>query len=174
MTLVPLLLAALLAAPPVAAAKAATAPASKALVDRFMAAVEAELRTPAGRAEALRQAGPGAAILGRAQACVGPQVLASGTPLLRRAAAQFGQDKLQKLVDFYGSPDFPRYKALSSRDRTGHRLSPAEQADERRILARYPIKEFRVKAEGVMRQALAEPKVIEAIAACAARSRAAR
>ena len=130
------------------------APASDALIDRFMAVIpdSNELRNPQwdldpAQVTRLTELNPDRdadieAVRHAYRGCTSPTAAAVTLRLFRDTAGGLGDEKLGRLIAFYQSEDFTALRAISERGEAGETLSEADMAEAERITSYYPVREY--------------------------------
>jgi hypothetical protein len=142
---------------------AEAAPPSDALIDRFMAALPqpdppgAPAPSP-GEVARLETLNPGKSalirpILDAYEACAAAESRTQAVALVRQVARALGEAKLLRLTEFYEGPNFVAFEALGARITKGEEVPAAEKAEFERLIAAYPLSDFR---ETMMRVALSD------------------
>jgi hypothetical protein len=157
------------------------APPSEALVDRFMAALPPDRRAlptapSAEEVERLEALNPGKSaeirpILEAYQACAAAESKTQALALLRDVARALGEAKLLRLTSFYEGPDYLAFAALGDRISKGADVSAAEKAEFERLVAEYPLNDFRDTMMKVAMDDAAKLGASEKFAKCSAASK---
>jgi hypothetical protein len=169
-----------------APAEAPTAPASEALVERFMtvipeadrlnqvdrAADPQELarlgRLNAGRSDEIRP------VLEAFAACQSPINNELARTGLRAVARSLGDARLSRLIAFYQSDDFRRLDAIVQRANRGESMTAADEVEAARIMEAYSVADFNATMERVLTETyLARQDEMAALTRCEEEKRAA-
>ena len=130
------------------------APASDALVERFMAVIPDSnaLRNPQwdidpAQVTRLTELNPDRAVDIEAvretyRRCTSPTAAAVTLRLFRDTAGGLGDEKLGRLIAFYQSEDFTKLRGISERGEAGETLSEAGMAEAERITSAYPVRDY--------------------------------
>lgn len=154
MSPVALLLAALAALSAQVAEPPVIAPASDALVDRFLTVIpdadelrNAQWDVDAGQVARLTELNPDrgediAAVRESYRRCTSPAAATVTLRLLRDTARGLGEEKLGRLIALYQGSDFLALSRIAERGEAGETLSDADIAEATRITAAYPVREY--------------------------------
>ncbi len=135
-----------------AIAQSVPAPPSEAAIQRFLASLPPD--PLAGRAEPdpeqlrkLTTLNPGKAaqvkaILGDFDGCISAAAAAGARRMLRSVALELGAEKVERLTDFYRSPDLAVFTAIQARLSATKPPSAPDAAELKRLTAAYPLSDL--------------------------------
>lgn len=130
------------------------APASDALVDRFLAVIpDADvLRNPqwdldAAQVTRLGELNPDRsedieAVRESYRRCTAPTAARITLQLFRETARSLGEEKLGRLITLYQNSDFTILENIARRNEAGETVSPADLAEAERITSAYPVRDY--------------------------------
>lgn len=160
------------------APSAASSPVDQALLDRFVAALPESREQLAALGEVdsdlLRRftalnPGRDGDVLPLVQAyarCSAPALRNGTVRLIEEVGRQLGRERVERLIAFYGGPDFEAFARIAPSVQAGN-PSAAESAELLRILTAYPLIEFRATMQRLGESVGPDDQFAAAITRCA-------
>jgi hypothetical protein len=160
-------------------AQAAEPAPSQALIERFIAALPDQDAFSAGAqqvdpAELARLAAlnPGkeaqvGAILKSNLACTGPAIASGSRRMLATIARNLGGARVEKLISFYGGPDYAAFGALAARMEGQPKPGAADSAAMAKYMETYPLQAFHDQLGRAGEIIAADPGFMESAMKCA-------
>jgi hypothetical protein len=150
----------------------AVPPASEATVDAFVAAIPPQKPEPPrghGFERWLEELNPGRdndirSIVSTYEECIDATRQRYLIEAVRSTASRLGEERLRRLVAFYGSADAKPYEELSKRDPSS--LSATEKATWDRILAKYPLADYLTSEKQTFEQMMGPGGYVDTLSKC--------